>query len=268
MQYKNKKNLFLYCIFDRLLIMRKQTFLSFFKNINPDILKIIALISMTIDHIGHVLFPGKYFFLRVIGRLALPIFSYLFALHLAENNHIYKKYAKRLLPFAFLSLIIVTPFDYYIKNIHKLSILFSFLLYLTIVYLLNLTLSVKKTLLKRFLFFITFVAGSFLSTFVDYGFLGFSFFMILYTYLKTKKWFLLPLCLIAGFSLNIQGIAHYPIWGLIMSTTSLFTTAFCLLQNRNSKIKHKRFLKPWWLFYAYFPIHFFILYVVYILTNI
>ncbi len=42
-------------------------------------LKWIAIITMVIDHVGHFLFP-ELFFLRVIGRLAFPIFTFLFAL--------------------------------------------------------------------------------------------------------------------------------------------------------------------------------------------
>lgn len=41
-------------------------------------LKLIALISMTIDHIGVVMFPGNQIF-RAVGRLALPIFAYMIA---------------------------------------------------------------------------------------------------------------------------------------------------------------------------------------------
>lgn len=41
-------------------------------------LKILALLTMTIDHIGVVLFP-QYPILRIIGRLAYPIFAYMIA---------------------------------------------------------------------------------------------------------------------------------------------------------------------------------------------
>ena len=41
-------------------------------------LKIIALITMTIDHIGKLIFP-QYRVLRVIGRLAFPIFAFMIA---------------------------------------------------------------------------------------------------------------------------------------------------------------------------------------------
>ena len=41
-------------------------------------LKIIAIVSMTLDHIGYHLFPGCHL-LRILGRLALPIFAYMIA---------------------------------------------------------------------------------------------------------------------------------------------------------------------------------------------
>ena len=41
-------------------------------------LKLIALVSMTVDHVGMVLFP-KAMWLRLIGRLAFPIFAYMIA---------------------------------------------------------------------------------------------------------------------------------------------------------------------------------------------
>lgn len=50
----------------------KQGFLS------GNALKIIALIAMTIDHIGYILFPDV-MWLRAIGRLAFPIYAYFLA---------------------------------------------------------------------------------------------------------------------------------------------------------------------------------------------
>ncbi len=38
-------------------------------------LQVLALLAMTIDHIGSVFFP-EYVFMRIIGRLALPVFCY------------------------------------------------------------------------------------------------------------------------------------------------------------------------------------------------
>ena len=46
--------------------------------LNGNQLKIIALITMAIDHIGMYLFP-QILFLRIIGRLSMPIFAYMIA---------------------------------------------------------------------------------------------------------------------------------------------------------------------------------------------
>ena len=46
--------------------------------LNANVLKIIALISMVIDHVGVMLFPNA-LWLRCLGRISLPIFAYMIA---------------------------------------------------------------------------------------------------------------------------------------------------------------------------------------------
>ncbi len=64
-------------------------------------LKLIACICMLIDHIGSVLFP-QYLLLRVIGRIAFPIFAYLITEGYIHTHSI-KKYSIRLFIFALVS---------------------------------------------------------------------------------------------------------------------------------------------------------------------
>lgn len=68
-------------------------------------LKLIACVSMLLDHIGAVFFPGSW--LRIVGRLAFPIYAFLLAegVHYTRNP---KKYALRLLLVLVLSEI---PYD-------------------------------------------------------------------------------------------------------------------------------------------------------------
>lgn len=47
-----------------------------FRTLNGNALKIIGAVSMFIDHVGVLFFP-RVLFLRIIGRLAFPIFAYL-----------------------------------------------------------------------------------------------------------------------------------------------------------------------------------------------
>ena len=51
---------------------------SRFPGLTGNQLKLIALITMTIDHIGFMLLP-QVKILRAIGRIAFPIFAYMIA---------------------------------------------------------------------------------------------------------------------------------------------------------------------------------------------
>jgi len=69
-------------------------------------LKIIAIISMLIDHVGAVLFP-EVLALRIIGRLAFPIFCFLIVEGYFHTKDL-KKYITRLGIFAIIAEV---PFD-------------------------------------------------------------------------------------------------------------------------------------------------------------
>ena len=64
-------------------------------------LKCIAMVTMLIDHIGYVLFPG-YVIFRIIGRLAFPIYCFLLVEGAVHTSN-WKKYLGRLFLFALIS---------------------------------------------------------------------------------------------------------------------------------------------------------------------
>ncbi len=70
-----------------------------------ELLKWIAIVTMTIDHIGAILYP-ELVFLRIIGRLSFPLFCYLIALGMETTRNV-KNYFIRLFIFALIS---QTPF--------------------------------------------------------------------------------------------------------------------------------------------------------------
>ena len=66
-----------------------------------NLLKLIACITMFIDHTGFLYFPQKPL-LRIIGRIAFPIFAYQVAVGFWHTSD-HKRYLKRLLIFAIIS---------------------------------------------------------------------------------------------------------------------------------------------------------------------
>ena len=64
-------------------------------------LKLIAIITMIIDHVGYVLFR-EYEIFRIIGRISFPIFCFLLVEGYYHTRNVYK-YLARLLLFAIIS---------------------------------------------------------------------------------------------------------------------------------------------------------------------
>lgn len=75
------------------------------KGLSQEGLKVIACVTMLLDHIGAVFVPG--YGLRIIGRLAFPIYCFLLAEGMAHTRDV-RKYGLRLAIGALLSEI---PFD-------------------------------------------------------------------------------------------------------------------------------------------------------------
>lgn len=74
---------------------------KFKTNLDTDFLKLVAIISMLIDHVGSAFFP-QYPVFRWLGRLAFPIFCYCLTVGLLYTHDI-KRYLSRLAVFAVVS---------------------------------------------------------------------------------------------------------------------------------------------------------------------
>ncbi len=80
------------------------------RGLSQEALKIIACMSMLVDHIGSVFVPG--YALRIIGRIAFPIYCFL----LAEGAHYTHSSAKYALRLAIGMLLSEIPYDLALKS--------------------------------------------------------------------------------------------------------------------------------------------------------
>ncbi|MBN2899276.1 MAG: hypothetical protein JXO44_10930 [Clostridia bacterium] len=76
-----------------------------------DVLKLIAIITMVIDHIGAAFFPDMMLF-RTIGRIAFPIFAYQLAIGYKHTSNL-SAYTKRLFIFGCISYV---PYIYFLGD--------------------------------------------------------------------------------------------------------------------------------------------------------
>lgn len=97
------------------------------------VLKMIAIISMFIDHIGYGIF-GKFSYFNYIGRLAFPIFAFQISEGYAHTKNL-KKYFFRLFLFALISQIPFMLFCSIISSEFSLNIFFTLLLGLSCIFI-------------------------------------------------------------------------------------------------------------------------------------
>jgi len=217
------------------------------------ILKLIAIIGMTSNHIAHVfseqLPDWLYYILMPLGGLTFPIMAYLMnqGYHYSRN---FKRYLGRLFIFAVISLApFIIAFNYF-----ALNILFTLALGLIIIHL-------DKHMQNRICFYLIFIASIILSGVFDWGFIGVPMMLLYHRYEDNKKeqiW--RPLLCIWIFSL-IQGVVgvilsdiDFPIRENIAQLLYAFvgsTATIPILLKHNGKQGPK--LK--YFFYAYYPAH-------------
>ena len=95
-------------------------------NLDTDFLKLIAVLSMTVDHVGAVFFP-EYPMFRWIGRMAFPLFCYCMTVGLLYTHDI-RRYLARLGVFALLSQpfwILAFNADDFLGNLLNFNIFFT-----------------------------------------------------------------------------------------------------------------------------------------------
>ena len=220
-------------------------------NLDTNLIKIVAIISMTFDHVGNAFFP-EYPVFRWIGRIAFPLFCYCLTVGMLYTHDI-KKYVLRLSAFALISQpfwILAFNSDDIIGNIFNLNIFF------TLIVSLLATWGFKEK--KWWLFIIGLILLNVIN--FDYAMTGLILMMIFY--LCRNKPLLGALIYTLTYLPAINGYVEDPL-ALKIGTHAIGFEIFALLAlpfiyiHTNSNLKISK-----WFFYIYYPAHLFIIFLV------
>ena len=214
-------------------------------------LKIIAMLSMLVDHVGEHLYPDVGF-LRAIGRLALPLFAYM----IAEGCLYTKNRARYLILLSTLAVLCQAVFYITTGSLYQ-GILITFSLSVMTVYSIDYILKSKNALK-----IITGVVGVAFVTFIsvgcpillegegfriDYGVLGMLLPVAVY-YAPNKLGKLIACAFMLVFlALNIQTVQFY----------SLLAIPLLALYNGKRGTKKLKYV-----FYVFYPLHLIVIYAV------
>lgn len=241
------------------------------KLLNRNFIKIIALVTMLIDHVGYVLYGivpyWLYFVLRCIGRISFPLFAYF----VAEGFYYTKNKIKYFITILIFALISQLPYSLLFNgSTTMLNVLFTFLLSVVLMFAFDKLW--RETFLELKIAFVVIVFAMF--TFVsillpllfditfDYGFYGImlTFAFYIFKFSKTKQIVSFVVLLIIYTLVNVIG-ANITFFSFI-SIFSIFAIPFIILFNGE---KGKLNLK--YIFYWFYPIHIAILYIISILIK-
>jgi len=210
-----------------------------------ELLKWIAIITMTVDHVGVMLYP-EFTVLRFIGRFSFPLFAYLLILGI-ENTRNIRYYFTRLFIFALISQV---PFflalDY--GPFDSLNIFFTLSSGLLFVYFFK----------KSSVFVLVPVFASLVLPF-DYGIYGIAVIGCIFILKENTKFGVFSLVLI-----NTLFLVPWSIQFLSISAIPL------ILLHKNGSLKITRETTeevtiPLWrkyFFYVYYPLHLTLLYII------
>ena len=230
-----------------------------YKCINSFILKMIAIITMVIDHVGAVLFPMNMMF-RYIGRISFPLFVFLLVEGSIHTRKI-RKYELRMFLFALISEI---PFDLAFSNeivdIHSQNVFWTLTIGLVMLDLIQNGASYVKSHKGKKMqlawiegqpiptiwqFVVVAICGCVAEALqTDYGMGGI---LLIYFMWLGRKNIVLQIGMFAVISISFFGSVELP--GVIA-----FLPIFLYNGKKGPSAKY--------VFYAFYPVHLFILYLI------
>ena len=207
-------------------------------------LKLIAMLLMTVDHVGAYLLP-QYRFLRILGRLAMPVFAWMIA-----EGCTYSRNRRRYLLTIGVVALVCAVVNYLFMHSLRQTILVTFSMSIILIVLLDFAVK-RKNISSLVLMGAGFAIAGYICVFlpaklpvsgfsIDYGFCG----------------VLLPVLIYVGrnraekLMMASAGLAMVAMYGYPLQWYALFSIPLLALYNgQRGKYKLK------YLFYIYYPLH-------------
>ena len=242
------------------------------KLLSGNLLKILGCVFMLIDHLGAIIFP-EVLFLRIIGRLAYPIFAFA----LSEGCFHTRSRLKHFLLIFIMAILIQVVYVLAMKD-YSLSIFLVFSISIILIYLYDYIQKTTSDILeseenspKRYLLwillifiFLVIIAATIIFDITtpylkaSYGFQGVLIPVIVYITMKLTNRSLPVSLLVMGIALSASALMrmeYLNFFGLI-AVLLLF-----LYNGERGKYNLKYF------FYIFYPVHLAIIYLIFLLIN-
>ena len=200
-------------------------------------LKLLAMLTMTLDHIGVQMFPGV-LWLRIVGRLAFPIYAYMIAEGCAHTRN-RRKY---LLQMAGLALLCQLVYFFAMGSLFQ-CILVTFTLSILLIYACDTGSRPLTALALLGMAFVTVALPRMLpgtDFAIDYGFFGVLVPVAVYLGKTHREKLLFTAGALVALAWSVGDIQWYSLAALL---------PLALYSGQRGKRRMK------WLFYLYYPLH-------------
>lgn len=202
-----------------------------------DWLKIIAMVTMLIDHVAYYLIPHgtiPYLVMRMVGRIAFPIFAYYLATGYRRTSNI-NKYMARMFVFA---LVTQVPFYFFAHGDFYLNVMFTFSMAL-----LMLRLYEKNNLLWVVVLFLADVLN------MDYGAYGLLIVLIFYLFADNKKKTFVMILILSLIYNSLSALDHGNIqWDYYIQTLCVLAVPIIYFDFKLIRINK-------YISYLFYPVH-------------
>ena len=214
-------------------------------------LKIIACITMILDHIKYAIPSTNGIITIYFGRIAFPLFAFLITEGYVHTNSL-ERYVKRLAIFALISQIPFMLFRTLVGEWLMLNIMFTFLLGLLAIGVFD---KIKNKIISIPICLVIIGLGEILR--VDYGWFGVATVLIFYIFKQSRIWQVIMFSVLVAIYYYSKGIFNFITTKILLFYLFTILPAFLIcLYNGKLGRKMKYF------FYWFYPVHLLIFYFV------